>query len=146
MPSERVDPLPWETGLQVIHEPIIPIRFIGPERTYIIRGLLDTGASMTLLPRSYLTKLGLRPGDRSKFRTASGQHDVWLGALDLELRSGRASYRWSARVGFIPRVDNLARLGHLGFLDHFSVTFDGLRKRVTIRPNGTFPPAQIRDE
>jgi hypothetical protein len=26
-----------------------------------------------------------------------------------------------------------------GFLDHFSVTFDGLRKRVTLKPNGTFP-------
>ena len=141
--ERKVDPLPWESGLQVIQEPIIPVRFVGPLRTYIIRGLLDTGASMTLLPRSYLTKLGLVPGERVRLRTAAGGHDVWLGALDMELRSGRTTYRWSARVGFIPRVDNVALLGHMGFLDHFSVTFDGLRKRATLRPNGTFPVPQI---
>ncbi|MGC8644344.1 MAG: hypothetical protein ACP5XB_31160 [Isosphaeraceae bacterium] len=56
--EREVDPLPWESGLQVIKEPIIPVRFIGPLRTYLIRGLVDTGASMTLLPRLYLTKLG----------------------------------------------------------------------------------------
>ena len=143
--EREVDPLPWESGLQVIREPIIPVRFIGPLRTYIIRGLLDTGASMTLLPRSYMTKLGLIPGERARFRTAVGGHDVWLGALDVELRSGRTSYRWSAQVGFIPRVDNVALLGHMGFLDHFSVTFDGLRGRVTLRPNGIFPAPAIEE-
>jgi hypothetical protein len=65
--------------------------------------------------------------------------DGLVGALDLELRSGPSSYQWSARVGSAPRADNLALLGHAGFLDHFSVTFDGLRKRVTLKPNGTFP-------
>ncbi len=143
--EREVDPLPWESGLQVIQEPIIPVHFIGPQRTYLIRGQLDTGASMTLLPRSYLTKLGLMPGERIRLRTASGGHDVWLGALDLELRSGRTTYRWSARVGFIPRVDNLALLGHMGFLDHFWVSFDGLRKCATLRPNGTFPAPGIED-
>jgi hypothetical protein len=143
--EREVDPLPWESGLQVIQEPIILVRFIGPQRTYLIRGLLDTGASMTLLPRSCLTKLGLMPGERMRLRTASGEHEVWLGALDLELRSRRTTHRWSARVGFVPRVDSLALLGHMGFLDHFSVTFDGLRKCVTLRPNGTFPATGFDD-
>ena len=141
--EREVDPLPWESGLQVIKEPIIPVRFIGPLRTYLIRGLLDTGASMTLLPRLYLTKLGLVPGERARLRTASGGLDIWVGGLDLELRSGRTIHRWSTRVGFIPRADNAALLGHGGFLDHFSATFDGLHKRVTLRPNGTFPAPVI---
>jgi hypothetical protein len=59
------------------------------------------------------------------------------------LRAGRTAYRRSARVGFVPRADNLALLGHAGFLDHFAVTFDGLRKRATLRPNGTFPPPTV---
>lgn len=92
-----------------------------------------------------MTKLGLVPGERARLRTASGGHEIWLGALDVELRSGRTSYRWSARVGFIPRIDNVALLGHLGFLDHFSAPFDGRRKRVTLRPNGSFPDPRIRE-
>jgi len=106
-----------------------------------IRGLLDTGASMTLAPRFYFQKLGMSvaQSERVRLRTASGTVNVLLGALDLEVRLGSSSYRWSAQVGFVPRADNLALLGHAGFLDHFSVTFDGLRKRVTLKPNGTFP-------
>jgi hypothetical protein len=141
--EREVDPLPGESGVQIIHEPIILVRFVGPERSYLIRGLLDTGASMTLVPRSYLRKLSLAPGERARLGTAAGALDHQLGLLDLELRSGRTVHRWSARVGFAPRADNLALLGHAGFLDHFAVTFDGLRKRVTLRANGTFPPPAI---
>jgi hypothetical protein len=140
--SEReVDPLPGEFGLQVIHEPIVLVRLIGPSQAYLVRGLLDTGASMTLVPRFYFQRLGMSVArsDRVRLRTASGAVDVLLGALDLELSSGPSSHRWSAQIGFVPRADNLALFGHAGFLDHFSVTFDGLRKRVTLKPNGTFP-------
>lgn len=140
--SEReVDPLPGEFGVQVVHEPIVLVRFVGPSQSYLIRGLLDTGASMTLVPRFYLQKLGMSvaQAERVRLRTASGTVDVLLGSLDLELRSGPSSHQWSAQVGFVPRADNLALLGHAGFLDHFAVTFDGLRKRVTLKPNGTFP-------
>ena len=96
---------------------------------------------MTLVPRLYFQKLGMSvaQSERVRLRTASGAIDVLLGALDMELRSGSSSYRWSAQVGFAPRADNLALLSHAGFLDHFSVTFDGLRKRVTLKPNRTFP-------
>jgi Aspartyl protease len=139
--EREVDPLPGEFGVQIIHEPIIVVRFIGPRQTYLILGLLDTGASMTLVPRSYFHKLGMSaaPTERVRVRTVSGSVDVLLGALDLELRSDRVKYRWSAQVGFVPRADNLALLGHAGFLDHFSATFDGLRKRVTLKLKGTFP-------
>ncbi len=64
----EVDPLPGESGLQIIHEPIVLVRFAGPARSYLIRGLLETGAAMTLLPRFYLTKLGLSPSERVRLR------------------------------------------------------------------------------
>jgi Aspartyl protease len=138
--SEReVDPLPGETGLQVIHEPIVLVRFIGPKRSYLIRGLLDTGASMTLVPRSYMTKLGIDPGERAKLGTAAGHLNVSLGTLDIEIQSGRTVYSWTARVGFSPRADNLALLGHAGFLDYFTAIFNGSSRQVTLRPNGTAP-------
>ncbi|HEX8199463.1 MAG TPA: hypothetical protein VF590_03170 [Isosphaeraceae bacterium] len=141
--KREVDPLPGESGLQVIHEPIVLVRFIGPERSYLIRSLLDTGASIMLVPRFYMRKLGLIGGERARMGTAAGPLDTQLNTVDLEVRSGRTAYRWSARVGFVLRADNLALLGHTGFLDHFSVTFDGLRNRVTLTPNGTFPPPAL---
>jgi Aspartyl protease len=139
--QREVDPLPGEVGVQVIHEPIVLVRFIGPSQTYLVRGLLDTGASMTLVPRFYFQKLGLSVArsERARLRTASGAVEVLLGELDLELRTGSSRYQWSARIGFVLRADNIALLGHAGFLDHFSATFDGLSKRVTLKSNGTFP-------
>jgi len=113
--EREVDPLPWESGLQVIQEPIIPVRFVGPLQTYLIRSLLDTGASMTLLPRLYLTKLGLVPGERVRLRTAAGDtmsgwgHSIWSCARDErptvgppESASSRGSTTWpcSAIWGF----------------------------------------------
>jgi hypothetical protein len=135
--EREVDPLPGEIGPQIIHEPIITVRFIGPDRAYLIRGLLDTGASITRLPRLYLSRLGIAPGEQARLATVAGPFIAQFGTLDLELRSGRTAYRWSARVGFVPRADNLALLGHDGLLDFFSATFDGLRHRVTLRPVGT---------
>jgi hypothetical protein len=142
----EVEPLPGESGVQIIHEPIILVRFCGPARSYLIRGLLDTGAAMTLVPRFYLTKLGLSPGERLRLRAAAETFEILLGMLELELRSRRTIHRWPARVGFVHRADNVALLGHAGFLDYFSVTFDGLHKRVTLRPNGTFPRTAIEPE
>lgn len=144
--AREVDPLPGEFGPQVVHEPIILVRFIGPAGSWLIRGLLDTGASMTLVPRSFMSKLGVTPGKRARLGTAAGGLNIQLGTLDLELKSGRAAHHWSARVGFVPRGDNLALLGHTGFLEHFAATFDGLRRRVTLRPNGTFPPPAVEME
>ena len=144
--EREVDSLPGEEGPQLIHEPIIPVRFLGPERSSLIRGLIDTVASMTLVPRSYMTKLGIAPGERARLGTAAGSLTVQLGILDLELRSGRTSYRWSARVGFVPRADNLALLGHSGFPDYFRVTLDGPRRRMTLTPTGTSPRPVIDAE
>jgi hypothetical protein len=96
---------------------------------------------MTLVPRSYFHKLGMieLPSNRGRLRTVSGHVDVLVGSLDLELRSARLKYRWSARVGFVSRADNIALLGHAGFLDHFSATFDGLRKCVTLKAQEPLP-------
>ncbi len=137
--AREVDPLPGESGPQVVFEPIVLVQCHGPARSYLIRGLLDTGASMTLLPRAYMGKLGVIPEDRSRLVTAGGAITARLATVDLELRSGRVAHRWSARVGFVPHPDNLALLGHDGFLNHFTASFDGLRRCVTLRPNGTFP-------
>ena len=46
--EREVDPLPGEFGLPIVYEPIILVRFVGPAGSWLIRGLLDTGASICL--------------------------------------------------------------------------------------------------
>jgi hypothetical protein len=141
-----VDPLPGETGPQLIYEPIILVKFVGPHTSYLIRGLIDTGASMTLLPRDYMSRLGIPLGERILLGTAASALRVTLGDVDLEVRSRRSCIRWSARVGFVPRVDNVALLGHAGFLEYFRVVLDGPRKQVSLTATGMFPPPRIEVE
>jgi hypothetical protein len=128
----QVDPLPGEEGPQVIYEPIALVRCVGPTRTYLIQGLVDTGASMTLLPHHYAARLGVALTARGQLRTAGGMLPARFGELDIEVGSGRVVHRWRARVGFVPRADNLAILGHDGFLDLFRVTFDGPARVLTL--------------
>jgi len=143
--QEEVEPLPEESGPQYVSEPVITVRVVGPGGTWLIPGLLDTGAAETILPLRYLDRLGVSKGPRYRLAGAGGTgFSAWLGMVDLELARGRTSYRWSARVGFVARRDR-ALWGHAGFLDHFTATFDGSRKRVTLRPNGTFPAPDLSD-
>ena len=140
---QEVDPLPGEEGIQIVSRPVIVVRAIGPAGAWLIPGLVDTGATETLLPLSYVARLGVPRGDRIELAGAGGQLiPAWLSRVDLDLTRGRTLYRWSARVAFVARRGE-ALWGHEGFLDHFTATFDGLRKRLTLRPNGTFPPPTV---
>ena len=130
-----VDPLPGEIGLQTIDEPAISVRVVGPSgEGWIIPGLLDTGAAETLIPLDYMIRLGVEKGPRFELSGGGGKFPAG---------SGWSTLRWSEagypidgrRVGFTPRRSAL--WGRGGFLDHFTATFDGLRRSVTLRPNGT---------
>jgi hypothetical protein len=128
-----VDPLPGEVGLQVIFEPIILARFTGPSgTTFLIRGLLDTGSSMTILPRYFMPKLGVVSTGVAGLRTPGGALNVPLARIGLGVRLGRKDHEWTSRVGFSHRPDNIALLGREGFLDHLRVTFDGPRRMISI--------------
>lgn len=47
---QQVHPLPGELGPQIIYEPIIVVRVVGPAGAWLVPGLLDTGACETLIP------------------------------------------------------------------------------------------------
>jgi len=136
--SRDVDPLPGETGPQLVYEPIILLRVIGPSRAYFIPGLLDTGAAETLIPISFQNRLGVSRSSRFNLRSASGSPiPAWLGMVDLELGDDDATYRWSTRVAFTP-ARTTAIWGHAGFLKFFTSTFNGRRRTVSLQPNNTF--------
>jgi hypothetical protein len=99
--------------------------------------LADTGADDTLLPDYLIGTIGavLVPGDRAVIGGIDGGTSVVrYGTIDLEL----PGYRWSSRVGFHASFNTA--LGHTGFLDYFTATFNGRRRYVNLTPNGSAPP------
>jgi hypothetical protein len=129
-----------EGRVAIVHRPVVPVRVFGPNGGEELRGLVDSGADDTLLPDLLIEVLGvvIAPGDTTLIRgVGGGRLVVPFGVVDLELSKSRRKYRWSAKVGFTPGFQVI--LGNAGFLRHFTATLDGLRRRVTLKSNGSFP-------
>jgi hypothetical protein len=125
------------TRYALIHRPVISIRAAGPSGADELMRLVATGADDTLLPGYHCQSLGvvIAPGDRAVIvGIDGGTTEVRYGTVDLDL----PGYRWSSRVGFHAGFHTI--LGHSGFLEHFTASFNGLRRHLTLTPNGTAPP------
>jgi hypothetical protein len=126
----------------MVYRPMVPIRVIGPGGSYELLGLADSGADDVLLPEFLIERLGItiEPSDRIVISGITGEATLaQYGTVDLELARGARPYRWSALVGFYGRTKTV--LGHVGFLDHFTATFNGRQRQLTLQSNGTAPPA-----
>ncbi len=86
----------------------------------------------------YLERLGVKPVGTIKLMSIGLAITVRLARVDLELRTARTTYTWSALVGFGARRER-ALWGQMGFLEHFLATFNTQRHLLTLRPNWTFP-------
>jgi hypothetical protein len=142
--EREVDPLPGIPGSEREWEPQINVRVGGLTSIQIVPGLVDTAAFLTLIPLRYLRRLGVEPVGAITLSGSGGSFTAQLARVDLELHTPRAIRVWSALVGFSARRDR-ARLGQIGFLEHFLATFDTRRRFLTLRPNGTFPSPLYRD-
>ena len=105
----------------------------GKRRTFPL--MLDTGASIVVLPSSMIEDLGFEDGDLrpGTANTANGPVPIHLGTL-RRVRIGRAAVDGVA-VGFIAddKIGETSLLG-MSFLNHFRVTIDDSGNRLTLRP------------
>ena len=132
------------TRHEIVHRPVIPVRITGITGHHDLRGLVDTGANDTVLPDAILEFIGVtfRPGDRAVIVGIEGSTTVVrYGTVDLEIPGAGGGYRWSARVGF--HAGFRAVLGHKGFLEYFTASFNGRSRQLTLTPNGTAPASTI---
>jgi predicted aspartyl protease len=135
--EREVDPLPGIPGSDREWEPLITVRVGGPASIQLVRGLVDTGASLTLIPIDYFEKLGAIPAGTTVLTGSGVRFTVRLAHVDLELRTARTVHTWSALVGFVRRGQAL--WGQMGFLEHFLATYNTRQRMLTLRPNWPFP-------
>ena len=130
-----------------VYRPIVPITIYGSTQSLATKGLLDTGATETILPFSLIADGHIdpayTPGETGQIFGLDGSWiDVTYWTVDLAVKLKRKTHRWRAKVAFSP-VRNEVVLGNAGFLRYFTVTFNGYERYTTLRPNGTFPPAGV---
>jgi hypothetical protein len=122
---------------ETIYRPMIPIVVYGPDGNYEVMAWVDTGSDDTLFPDNLIRRLGvvLNPNEHAVIAGIEGSMTVVrYGMVDLEIPEQGGGYRWSARVGFHagPRIV----LGHCGFLEFFTASFNGRNRHLTLTPNG----------
>ena len=128
----------------VIFRPEIRVTVHGPNGSRGLRALVDTGSDNTILPEAVARTLGIRlRAGKGPRATAFGGHAIALSYadVDLELAHAEQRLRWSARVFFVAgdAADESLILGHQGFLDYFTATFDGEQCALELEANSYLP-------
>jgi hypothetical protein len=130
----------------LVLRPEIPIVVSGPAGEFTYLGLVDTGSDQTILPSTIAKDLGidLQLSAKPSASAFGGQQvNLHAGRISLRLESDGESCAWSDTVSFFDfpsRADEAIVLGHAGFLDYFTATFDGKLGQLTLLPNDELPP------
>lgn len=129
----------------LILRPEIPVTVVGSNGSATYLGLVDTGSDNTVLPKSIADDLGIpvRPAS-GQDATVFGGHRVQLlvGEAVLGIEADEESLRWRTPVffhDFVAQEEETVVLGHAGFLDYFTATFDGKQGILTLIPNDEIP-------
>ncbi len=136
---------PTPTTGDILFRPEVSVRFIGPSGEKVILALVDPGSDDSIFPLSIGSLIGVNLDPTKKWRVegiAGQQVELVPGKVDLELQGSGQIFRWSITMGFIAfdKPENeVAVLGHAGFLNFFSATFDGLNHSLELVPNSNFP-------
>jgi hypothetical protein len=125
-----------------VYRPMIPFHLFGPAGEDEAIGLVDTGSDDTVFPDYLIRVLGvvIAPLDYAAVGgVGNGMELVRYGTIDLAIPGAGGGDRWSARVGF--HAGHKVVLGHGGFLESFTASFNGRSRHLTLTPNGNARPS-----
>ena len=127
-------------GGLVRYRPIMAVRISGPNGSWILDGLLDSGSDDTIFPEWVAPMIGVDlataidqdihlagRGKPIRCRYASVKLRITDGALE--------SYEWDAIIGFVAVPMRCPLLGQAGFLQ---VSFQGADRIGQLTPNWSF--------
>jgi hypothetical protein len=134
---------------ELVARPQILIRVIGLNRKRRVPALVDTGADYTILPRSLgdLLRVPMTPGNGPP-PVGFGGHELptMFGDVQLELTLDGQVHCWLTRTQFYEYASpdhETVVLGHVGFLEFFTATFDCEKFELTLTPNRNLLSATI---
>lgn len=135
----------------LLSRPEIPIRVAGEQFAATMIGLVDTGSDYCIFPKSVADRLGisLRPSTRPPANVFGGQQvELLIGNADLQLIDDVQSISWKADLNFFDfgpsTEDETVILGHVGFLEYFTATFDGQDAVLTLVQNDNLPETFLK--
>jgi len=92
---------------------------------------------MTIFPRSIAAELGVEFSTETNVSGIMGPvKKMALGQVDLQIVGRALVYRWQTTAGFLffeSPDDEVAVLGHAGFLNYFTVKFDPVAKALELK-------------
>lgn len=146
-PSIAVSPTTGE-GI-ILLRPDIEVVVHGPLGSRIVTALVDTGSDLSVLPlaAAHVTGIIVAPSNQPQARDFGGSGlSFFEGKVELEIfdpRTGDA-LRWFTEAQFFDfgAASETAVLGHDGFLNHFTATFDGEDAALELIANRTLPIAE----
>lgn len=128
----------------IIRRPEIPVTISGPNGSATFVGLVDTGSDNTIFPKSIAESLGIKlePGVGLPARSFGGHEIILLfGQVRIYVEDDVESCEWQAIVCFhdSQSSQDSVILGHDGFLEFFTATFDGAAELLTLKSNAALP-------
>lgn len=124
--------------------PEVQVRIYGPEGDADALALVDTGSDKSIFPLSFASDVGINttPGEGLSALAFGGQNmPLEYADVELELPTSEPAWRWQTRIYFTDISDETERavLGHDGFLEFFTATFDGEQCELELLPNADLP-------
>jgi predicted aspartyl protease len=142
---EYISKYPGSDDFRLILRPVITLQIAGSLAHAQWDALVDTGADETLLPFSLAEVLGVEL-DRELTSIAAGISGdaltIHYGEVQFQISQESETISWSALVGFVEfgsSDDELIVLGHGGFLDYFTATFNGELAELDLVANELLP-------
>lgn len=126
-----------------LYQPKVWIVLVGSQGEYRLKAIVDTGSDQTILPILDIEEFtGIRIDRKIKASVRGISHHqsgLFLGRnCQFRLSDDKESFQWSATVWFSDDDSSPPILGHSGFLEYFTATFDGFKKELELLPNKNF--------
>ena len=138
-----------DTGEEiVVLRPEIPVRVHGPNGVVECFALVDSGADNSIFPIEIAHTLGIvTERGRGPAPRDFGGNEIPISFADVLLEvvdETETAIRWRARAYFAEQEssNDVVVLGHEGFLDHFTATFDGAECELRLEPTGDLPATE----
>ena len=115
----------------MMYRPIASIHFIVNGNEIIQFMYVDSGADITLIPKSVGELLGFEAGDEIKEIYSVSGHKISVIIKNIDLRIGR--HQFNARVAWSLQEDVPLLLGRLDIFDRFLIIFDESNKKTIFK-------------